>query len=118
MNKAEKAKFDKDPEAYVDALVASHKEELNAKDEAHKAEIEELKAQHAEELEAASGELKVLKNSVPGTCKVGSATYKFKDGWKKVNLGRNKIIESEKAIKDKEIMKHLVEIGFAGIEKV
>ena len=54
---------------------------------------------------------------VAGTYKQGNKTSQFKPGWLKFNYAGT-IHESETAIKDKALMKELVEIGFGGLEEV
>ena len=58
-------------------------------------------------------------NRVPGTATVGKTKYKFKDGFKIVKCKFNDkaiTMEATEALKNKELMAHLVKIGFGGLE--
>jgi len=79
-------------------------------------------------LTAENEELKALAEKNPnaalvvkGTAKVGGKTYRFKDGYtrtRNVTARPAVLIASEDALKDAKLMKHLVTIGYGGIEEV
>jgi hypothetical protein len=78
------------------------------------AENKKLKAENAK----VSKDLAKVNNEVPGSFKMEDGrVVKFKKGFVKVNL-KGKIIDSVDVLKDADIMNHLVEIGFGGIEIV
>lgn len=122
MNKTQKAKFDKDPEGFVNKLIAEHKEALAKKDEAHAAEIEELKEAHANEIASLQKEAAKELNVVPGTFKADDGTkYRFKKGFVKTRTQKHGIVDSSELISNadyREEMEHLIEVGYGGLEVV
>ena len=109
------------------------KAELVKTVEAKDLEIKTLKeTDNSEEFEALKVknlELEALKEKNPaskliteGTFVKGSGktkkTYKFKDGFVKTRARNGEVIKSSEALKDDELMNHLIGIGYAGLELV
>lgn len=55
--------------------------------------------------------------TVKGTITIDKVKYGFVDGYVKTRLANGELISSEEALKDKELMAHLVKIGYAGVER-
>lgn len=85
------------------------------------AELEALKAKNAE-LEALKEKNPAAKLVTEGTFKIPSGknkgTYRFKDGFVKTRTKNGDLISSADALEDKELMIHLISIGYAGLELV
>jgi cell division septum initiation protein DivIVA len=84
--------------------------------------IEALQTENAElkkTAEEATSKLAKVNNQVPGVYKQKESgkTYRFKKGFMKVNL-KGTVHESVDVLKNAEMMDHLIEIGFGGIEIV
>lgn len=115
MTKAEKEKLEKDPQAYVEALIESHNSEVESLKAAHASEVETLKAKLEESM--GSDNRGVVKGSFKST---DGKTYQFKKGFVKV-IFKGTAYNSEDLISDKElapVMESLIEIGFGGLEEV
>lgn len=92
-------------------------EEMAAKIAELQAENKDLKKANKE----ATKKVAKLTNEVPGSFKHENGIVKFKKGFVAFKIswkGKVQKIESVEALKDAELMNHLVEIGFGGIEIV
>lgn len=54
--------------------------------------------------------------TIPGTVEIDEKEYRFVSGYKETRNLKGEIIPSEDALKDIELMTHLVKIGYAGVE--
>lgn len=98
----------------IEALKATPALDDSAKEKIAKLEADNkaLKAENAK----VSKDLAKINNEVPGSFEMEDGrVVKFKKGFVKVNL-KGKITDSVDALKDADMMNHLVEIGFGGIE--
>lgn len=136
-NKELKASYDKvvvekenlevlntEKDAKIKELLASTEELKQAK-----LKITELESSNTEvalkdaqdrisELEALAEKNPAAKLVVDGTVTISKKKYTFKDGYLKTYNLKKELIDSSEALKDIELMKHLVKIKYAGIEEV
>lgn len=120
-----------DSESKLTKAVTERNEAVNALEAAKAAsspaDVEKIEALTAERDEAVEKTIELQKqldaapvnNRIPGTIKIDGKKWKFKDGFKEFTLkldGKMQKVKAVDCLKSEEIMAHLVDIKFGGIE--